>query len=280
MPRFLLAVLILGAVPTAVAAQSVAYEGFNYSVGSGLNAQSGGAGWGNAWNTNASTFTVASGSVSNPQNTLATSGNRLDLAPTGSFTTAGRSLSTDLTGVNGGSVWLSFTITRTSTVSGGYGGIVIGNDAGSSATTGRLFVGNPGSFDNWSLERAGGGVVSNSNFTVTQNPTALLVVNIQFNPNGAETILLYVNRTPGGSAPGTPDASLTNLDINPTPANPSVTDLGVWYQSSGYQIDEIRVGTSYADVTPVPEPALVLAVAAGGVGLFTALRRRHPPGRP
>jgi len=37
--------------------------------------------------------------------------------------------------------------------------------------------------------------------------------------------------------------------------------------------DEIRVGESYADVTPIPEPASILLLVSGLVGAYK-LRRR------
>jgi len=40
------------------------------------------------------------------------------------------------------------------------------------------------------------------------------------------------------------------------------------------QIDELRVGTTWADVTPVPEPSTILAVASGGLLLLARRRTR------
>ncbi|HUR53597.1 MAG TPA: hypothetical protein VMZ71_05680, partial [Gemmataceae bacterium] len=196
--RSLLACLAACAVPTAALAQSTAYEGFDYPAGSALNGLSGGTGWATNWSTG-SPLTVAPGSITPPApaNTLLTTGNRLDMPVTGSFTTASRTLSTNLAAVNGGDVWLSFVITRkTDTPSGSslYGGVVIGNDAGS-GNSGRLFIGDPESVsDVWALQRAGGGATAQSNYVVSSNPTALLVAHIVFNPNGADSVSLYVNR--------------------------------------------------------------------------------------
>jgi hypothetical protein len=274
--RSLITLLIACAVPTGVLAQWTAYEGFDYPVGSALNGLSGGTGWANNWSTGSPSLTVASGSITppSPANTLFTTGNRLDVPVTGSFTTASRTLSTNLAAVNGGDVWLSFVVTRTADTPSGsslFGGVVIGNDAGS-GNSGRLFIGDPVSAsDVWALQRAGGGATGQSNFVVSDHPTALLVVHIVFNAGGADTVALYVNRAPGGGTPPSADAFLPTLDINP--GGGAVTDLGVWYQGYGYQIDEIRIGTSYADVTPVPEPGLVLVVASGFAAL-RLLRRR------
>src|SRR5579885_1970618 len=132
MTRTLLAALALGAVPATAAAQSIAYEGFNYNNSGSLNGLGGGTGWGNSWNTNQTgQYTIAPGSLGDPTGTLATGGNRLDLPANGGDATAGRSLSTNL--AQAGSVWVSFVISRTGgTSSNSYGGVVIGNSAGTS----------------------------------------------------------------------------------------------------------------------------------------------------
>ena len=277
--------LVLVLLTSSVArAQLVGYEGFDYSTGSGLNGLNGGLGWSAApvgtWSTSSPTFTIASGSLvpPAPANTLTTTGNRLTLPQTAPFTTATRTFGSDLRSLSGDSaVWISFVITRTaSATTGSYGGLVIGNEAGSGSTSGRLFIGDSGAAspaaDTWSLERAGGGTLVSSNFSVSTFPTVLLAVRIQFQP-GADSVQLYVNRPPGGGTPASVDAFLGNLDLNPS--NGAVTDFGFWYGGDGgYQIDEIRIGLTYADVTLVPEPGLLLVtlgITALGIRRF---RRR------
>ncbi len=155
---------------------------------------------------------------------------------------------------------------------------MIGNSAGTSPNSGRLFIGDLGSgdpSDTWGLERATGGAGTGSNFTVNQNPTALLVVHIQFGrTTAADLATLYVNPQPGGETPPTSAASLS-LDID---QNGPVNDVGIWYSGDAhYQIDEIRFGNSFADVTPVPEPGPVLALAAGVLAAVLCVRRLRRP---
>ncbi|MDZ7615404.1 MAG: hypothetical protein U1E05_00280, partial [Patescibacteria group bacterium] len=40
------------------------------------------------------------------------------------------------------------------------------------------------------------------------------------------------------------------------------------------QVDELRIGTSFFDVVPVPEPASALLAVCGVMGLFLTRRRR------
>lgn len=274
--------LVLVTVPSA-RAQLVGYDGFDYSTGSGLNGLNGGLGWSatpaGAWFTASSSFSIAAGSLipPAPASSLAMTGNRLALAPSAPFTTASRTFGSDLRTLSGTSdVWISFVITRTaSATTGSFGGLVIGNEAGSGSASGRLFIGDSGAAspaaDSWSLERAGGGVLANSNYLISNTPTALLVARIQFQP-GPDNVQLYVNRPPGGGTPISNDAFLGSLDINPS--NGSVTDFGVWYGGDGgYQIDEIRIGLTYADVTPVPEPGLLIITLGVAVVGMCQVRR-------
>jgi hypothetical protein len=276
--------LVLVLLTASVArAQLVGYEGFDYSTGSGLNGLNGGLGWSTTpagtWSTASPSFSISAGSLTPPApaDLLSTTGNRLTLSRTAPFTTAARTFGTDLRTLSGTSeVWISFVITRTaSATTGSYGGLVIGNEAGSGSTSGRLFIGDSGATspaaDTWSLERAGGGVLGSSNFNVSTFPTVMLAARIQFQ-SGADSVQLYVNRPPGGGTPASVDAILSNLDINPS--NGAVTDFGIWYGGDGgYQIDEIRIGLTYADVTPVPEPSLIIVTL--GITLLGIRRFRR-----
>ena len=267
--------ITLLATASRSSAQLVGYEGFDYTPGTSLSALNGGTGWERGWATGAQSMTIGTNSLTppSPANTLATSGQHLSLPATTNFTTADRRLTQDLRTIGGGSVWVSFVITRLPDApAGSYGGLVIGNEAGTANNSGRLFIGDAGSgSDTWALERATGGAIGVSNHTIATVPTALLVANIQFGTT-TDTIALYVNRPPGGGTPQSVDAFLSNFDINPSGG--VVNDFAVWYGGDGgYRIDEIRIGASYADVTPVPEPTGMLALGAVAAGLGCAYRR-------
>jgi hypothetical protein len=105
---------------------------------------------------------------------------------------------------------------------------------------------------------------------VTQTGTTyLLVAKISFLP-GADTVSLFVNPTPGATAPATPQA--TKSDFNFT----SLDRVRVFASSSlrEWSYDEIRVGTTYADVA-VPEPSAAGLLLAG-LAMGWGRRSRRP----
>ena len=91
----------------------------------------------------------------------------------------------------------------------------------------------------------------------------------------AKTASLWVDpdsSTFGGSAP-TATASLSSITAT------SVQNVGFKSQSAAggpYTIDTLRVGTTWADVTPaaIPEPSTI-ALAAAGIGLMLGVIRRR-----
>jgi hypothetical protein len=62
-------------------------------------------------------------------------------------------------------------------------------------------------------------------------------------------------------------------------ANGTISNL-VIYSTGAFSIDEIRVGTTYADVAPVPEPSILALLGTGaGAALALAWRRRNRSGK-
>jgi len=71
--------------------------------------------------------------------------------------------------------------------------------------------------------------------------------------------------TPTGGTSGTGNSALQYFAINsPSGAGPSAF------------LDEVRVGTTWADVTPVPEPATITLVGLALLGTAFIARRRRP----
>jgi hypothetical protein len=268
----------LVAFATSAPAQIIAYEGFGYTPGSSLNLQNGGSGFSSAWALASGTGVIQSGSlvVPAPANTLAESGNSLTLAPLNDTVPgdATRNLSTPITGTTGTSAWVSVIMKGTgSTGINGQAALFLSDGAGSGfaittgATGGAI---NPPANSNWSLGDTTGAFEASS--TVSSTIQSLLVAQITFGPTN-DTVKLYVNPTPGTTPPGSANATLS-LPHTATLSQIEVVDSDLNGASAIVPFDEIRLGNTFADVTPtaVPEPSTLLLTAAG---LVLAIRRRQ-----
>jgi PEP-CTERM motif len=109
--------------------------------------------------------------------------------------------------------------------------------------------------------------------TLSLDTTYFVVVDYDFTANtGSGGVNLWLNPVPGGSQPA-PTASLAG--------NGSVTaidDVGFKAQSTAsgnFLIDNLLIGTTWADVTPTPEPSTLALAGLGMLGLVLARRKRH-----
>lgn len=121
--------------------------------------------------------------------------------------------------------------------------------------------------------------VSHRNSNVVYDSTAF---------TGSDTILVVLRQDVAASTPTAlwlnPDASSLGSLSEPTPtltasASEGLADLRQFmirtspsFNGGGY-LDEVRVGTTWASVTPVPEPS-VYSLFAGIAGLAWAIRRK------
>jgi hypothetical protein len=242
------------------AANTLASEGFNYTPGLSLNGQNGGSGWSTSWSTPggldatiaASSLTFGGLAISN--GAVSTAGFQPSNQGS-SVATWIRNLTTPV-GADNTTVYLSF-LFRPDAGFGFYGGLNFGN----------LFVGRSGNQTDYGLE---GPVndLSLSSTSVVQGQTVFFVLRASFLP-GNDILSLYMNPTPGQPEPSTPDAVKTDLDVG------TVTGLTI-NNYGGFTTDEIRIGTTFAEVTPlapVPEPAF--GWTTGLIAAFAALTLRR-----
>lgn len=251
--------LVTGPLVTGSVEAGPVYEGFDYSVPPALLiGKNGGTGWNGAWdgyygvdvNVGAGLSfgglsTVPGGAVSDPPNPGFNSFY---------FRTLAEPLGADNT-----TVYLSFLL-RPSAGFGFYGGVNLEG----------LFVGKSGPVDNYSIEDSHG--IDQSPVAAAAGTTVFLVLRAEF---GAleDKFSLYVNPTPGGTEPLTPDAYKSGFDSVGTIERLYINNAGGW------TTDEIRIGATWAEVTPlsaVPEPATLGLLAAGLPGLALFLRRKQP----
>jgi hypothetical protein len=270
--------LILASGPTSARADLIAYEGFNYPTGTNLNGQNGGSGFAGAWvpgGFNASIFnhlTIAPGSLAFDD--LLTSGNHASAGATNAIAGLTRHLAQPL-GTPGTTAYLSFLL-RPEGILGqgafnGFFGVTLETQGGSEP---QLFIGKPGAGDlnSYVLENRGGAGQVSSGAAAVVGETAVLVVKAEFLA-GNDRFTLYVNPTPGGPEPA---SGTVKADAN----FGTITGLTL-YSTGAYSIDELRVGNTFADVTPVtavPEPHSMLLLGLGlgcAVGYRWRKRRSH-----
>jgi MYXO-CTERM domain-containing protein len=288
---FLRIVLFAAAVAMSLGGRGEAavfvYEGFDYASGSILNGQNGGSGFTGPWlevepsngNPTPDLDYIQSGSMLPPTSwaSLDTTGNSLrSFLTTDRETTLWRPLNSELLS-SATTLWMSFLVNRVagsdSTGSQEFMLMLSRTDRLDGSDRNRLFIGDY-YFTDYLLY--GKPDIATESFDQTgiamaTGVSALLVVKLELNPAGTDHIELFVNPAPG-SVPTDPDAELDTLDLT------ELNYLGVSSKGSSsrqWTLDEIRIGESYADVTPtVPEPATALMGLVGAAALGFRRRRR------
>jgi hypothetical protein len=279
MRRTLFAAAVLALAGPGARADVVTYEPFNYTPGTPLLGSNGGSGFASPWAAggfNASIFTnytVAAGSL--PYPALATSGDRVTTSEQQAISGLTRSLATPL-GTPGTTDYISVLLRPEGTVGAGALGGFFGLYLNASTTTPNLsqdlFLGKPGIFDQYDIEDRGGTNRHLSTVTATAGTTALLVLRMDFTA-GIDKFTLYVNPTPGAPEP-TAGVVKQDSDVG------TIAALTL-YSTGAHSLDEIRIGTTYADVVPlaaVPEPASLVSTLIGLTTLATWSRRGRSAG--
>jgi hypothetical protein len=145
-------------------------------------------------------------------------------------------------GADNTTVYASFLLQPRGTLNngiyGGFFGVTLNGSLGND-----LFVGKPGggASGQYVLENRGGYGQVPSGVTAVVGRTALLVVKAEFRP-GNDGFSLYVNPKPEHPEP-TSGAVKADLDLG------TVRDIGI-YSAGAFAVDEIRIGTAFADVVP------------------------------
>lgn len=250
---FLLGLLL--ACPAA-RAQVAAYEGFAYPAGRDLDFQDGGSGFVGPWSGGPFDVELRGSAVIMPGSlaagALGTAGNRVAVTGFGQAPASfGRFLAEPL-GAPGTTAWLGFVIDGSGPGNGG--GVILGGTTTDpdAPPLGGLGVGDPLDGETFGLARVLPGSTGPAGRSrVPVGGRALLVVRMRF-AAGADTFDLFVNPTPGGAAPATPDASV-RFEIG---QNVDRVELFSW---AGHGLDELRLGDSFAAVAPAggvpPAPA-------------------------
>jgi hypothetical protein len=266
----IIASLILIGLPTSTRAEPLVYEGFGYSPSSTLNGQSGGTGWSGAWS-GSTQFVLGSGGLGFAGGLPASGNFVMSGADLGNNKDIGRSLAIPL-GAPGSTAYFSFLMRPDGVVGQGFDNGTIGLILSAGPITSNdLFVGKPGNGAQhpYVIESVGGAGQQSSTVVPQAGQTVQLVVRVDFGA-AIDTFRLFVN--PGALEPATPDA--IKSDIN-------MSGIGRIYIAGpgAFSVDEIRIGTTFADVvqqSSVPEPGSIVAwLAVAVAGLTYRICRVH-----
>ncbi len=258
----------LGTVETALAVNAgtqLAYDGLlalhaedGFVVTGNLDGAGSGAGWGGAWSVAVTSMLATGLDLSDPGDLLATSGSSAigNLTVPSTSVTAIRNLGAAI-GADGTTTWIGFLVQPDSTGAGATMGLEFGNAAGDVA-----FAGYDGT--SFVLQKADGtGRVTVGGISASAGQGAFVVVRID-SAAGNDTISMYVNPTPGRTSP---DATFTavksDLDLG------TFTRIGIanarGAAANSAMLDEIRVGTSFADVAPTLVVSTALDTNISGI---------------
>ncbi|HEY4414132.1 MAG TPA: PEP-CTERM sorting domain-containing protein [Verrucomicrobiae bacterium] len=262
--RLLTAAAVVFALQTQ--AQVLFQEGFNYTSGSNLGTH---APWGGGSSAN---IQIGSTSLTYPGLT--------SLGGNGLVVTSGAASSdTNVftgTAVTSGTLYFSFLVDCTALTTANNYLISLnpaGTKPGGSGDAFSFYTGVNGSGWKIGVRTSGGGSGAVYEPTVLNlNQTYLIVGEYTF--GASTTVSLFLDPTAVGTQPGTPDATQTSA----TPVSGGLANIGVKSQSGAdgsYILDDFRIGLTWADVTPTPEPSTLALASLGALGLVARLRRRR-----
>lgn len=282
----------------AVVSAAITYSGLDAVLGS-LDDVTDGTGWhSNGWENQSTdgTYTVSGGSPLEFGNLL-TSGNymnggggwtstgrRLDTGSGSGWNTAGAvsdpfSSGTGMANIDSGEVWASMLVR----VNSGTGDKVIqfhsSNIGWAPNDTNGLAIKSSGG-GAWGLAIGAAGSTTNTGTSPTIGETALFVTKFELDATGTNNAYLWVFTDPsevtlGGTnlATGTAHASIAGATTDQLRFKSLRFFLDT--DQNRVSVDEIRIGQSFASVTPVPEPSTYAAIAAFGVMALAWFRRRR-----
>jgi PEP-CTERM motif len=251
-------------------------DSFEYSpVGSDLLGKAGGTGWNGPWSAggfNASfnnNYDIASGSLIYPG--LASSGERVTSGAQNAISGITRNLAVPIPAALNQTTtrYLSVLLRLDSSLNvGAFNGFFGVYLDGGTVNQDDLFIGKPGgdAIGQWVVETRGGTGQVTTGKPVVTGETTLLVLKADLRA-GIDTFSLVANPTLPGPEPAVYDAVKNDFDIG------QLNGITI-YSTGAFSVDEIRWGETYADVTPVPEPASISLMAAGALLLASAIRRR------
>jgi hypothetical protein len=304
MVKKLIVAAAFGMLASQVQASLLLYEPFNYNTG---NLNSNVAPNGNTWYSSAASPTTATtdfvqvttGNLSYTDFPAAAPGS---LGNSVTFGNVGRTDRIAFTTQTSGTVWfsvlLNITDLRNTAAAGGF---IAGFNNTPQTAANDLTAAQPGVVDTRLIIKTiaadalgvgtyqigldkSSGTAANFQFdagTYSTGSTVLIVGNYTFNTGSTtdDVSKLWIN--PSSSTFGndglTPGSNLTSSSGNDITGGTIATFILRQNQNvvpAGVQMDELRVGTSWTDVTAIPEPATAGLLCVAGLGLLGRRKRR------
>jgi hypothetical protein len=227
-----------------------AYDGFNYTAGADLAGLNGGTGWGGPWTFNGLSSAVAPASLQYAG--LVFEGNAVDTSGNTPGTTRDFRLVGPFNAGNTSDLWISFlaqAVDTTATTQ--FFGITTynGNETASQLSLQRLGDGS----NEWGIvgNNAALSADVSSDVVVTPGETVLIVAHLDYDTGGgAVAATFYLNPTVGAGIPAESDGVITG------PAGSLDFDRIRFASANGlnWLYDEVRLGTTITDVTPLNPP--------------------------
>ncbi len=266
--KFLIIGLAAGAMLTVAVTPSkavlIAYDGFattgapNYTAGTSINGVNGGAGFTGAWP--AGGFDAQNGGLT--FGSLATTSGQATIVSNFGFNASTRGIPS----TSSGDLWVSWLWSPVDPAdSNTYSGFGLTAQFGGADL---FYVGDDGAAaDTYNVAIRDSGQVSYS--PLVSGQTYFTVVHINFGTFANDgSVDVYLNPTPGGAL-GAPLRSVSGLNL---PATNGLVMLG--YGNGATAFDEIRFGTTYAEVSAIPEPSTFLLLGAAGLVMVIRRKRR------
>ena len=267
----------------AYAATPLAFDNFeDYVSGTNIHGQTGGDDWAGAWqvrNTNvggnpaAGTALVSADSITyNYGGVTLGGGNSLEL------TNASNGTQRDVFGAvdtSGGDFYVSLIFQYTGTVFAGFQAkdqyVDVGNDS--------IALVHQGNYAAARVDNTTGGTTT----ALTAGTTYFMVIQYtgwtEANPQYT-TVNAWINPNTGDQSESSVSATYT--DVSPDDGGGSSGFLGLYIRAlemgtAGERmlLDDLRIGTSWASVTAIPEPGSTALLAAGVATLFALTSRRR-----
>jgi len=240
--------LLAGVFSYSANAALIAYDGFT-------TANSSGTGWTGNWS---GTYTLGGASLDSGNGLVTSGGSSTGGAywdnPGGEPT---RVISTATTG----DVWVSW-LQQSSPSNGDLGQLRFQSGGTMQFVIGQHFDSNTFKIYNPNVD----GAVTDSGVTISGTQ----FVTVRFNLD-SKAVSLWINPTGLGS--GLTPTSAAAASITPGGAF-SFNTLKFTSQTGTFNVDEIRVGTTWADVSPIPEPSSSALVGLAALGLAFTRRRK------